>query len=198
MRPGQVHPTARSLGSHRALPVQLNFGLQLLSTVSGTKMARHSCPFCFGKRVAIVRARLHSLRKNSLPTPMRPGQVHPTARSLGSHRALPVQLNFGLQLLSTVSGTKMARHSCPFCFGKRVAIVRARLHSLRKNSLPTPMRPGQVHPTARSLGSHRALPVQLNSGLQLHSTVSETKMALLRSPSLRQIGGNAGRTFTVR
>ena len=154
----------------------------------------------FAENQRLCQAQRHRSRKNPPPPPhpRPPGQVHPTARSLGSHRVLPVQLNSGLQLPSTVSGTKMARHSCPFCFGNRVAIVRARLHSLRKNSLPTPMRPGQVHPTARSLSSHRALPVQLNSGLQLHSTVSETKMALLRSPSLRQIGGNAGRIFTVR
>jgi hypothetical protein len=60
----QVHPTARSLSSHRVLPVQLNAKLQLLSTVSDAKTALHprvlslmpkacaAAPLLFGKRAA--------------------------------------------------------------------------------------------------------------------------------------------------
>jgi hypothetical protein len=48
---------------------------------------------------------------------------------------------------------------------------------------------GQVHPTARSVSSWRALPIQLDSELQLLSTVCGTKTALLRTPSLWQPGG---------
>jgi YVTN family beta-propeller protein len=54
--------------------------------------------------------------------------------------------------------------------------VFAQLNSFRKKA---PAAAGQVHPTARSLGSLRAPPVHIVSGLPLLSTVSETKTALL-------------------
>jgi hypothetical protein len=41
--------------------------------------------------------------------------------------------------------------------------------------------PGQVHPTARSIASHRALRIQLNAGLQLLGTVSEPKRNNIRT-----------------
>ncbi len=44
--------------------------------------------------------------KKQPPPAAAPGQVHPTASSLASHRVLPAQLNAGLQLLSTFSGPK--------------------------------------------------------------------------------------------
>jgi hypothetical protein len=66
MRTGQVHPTARSLGSHRALPVQLNSGLQLLSTVSGTKMALFSTPSLLRTLAATAAARSFTRRKSGL------------------------------------------------------------------------------------------------------------------------------------
>jgi len=43
---GQVHPIARSVSSHPVLSLQLNTGLQLLSTVSRTKTELLPCPLC--------------------------------------------------------------------------------------------------------------------------------------------------------
>ena len=61
--------------------------------------------------------------------------------------------------------------------------------SARQLAPPPPNALGQVHPTARSVSSWRALPIQLDSELQLLSTVCGTKTALLRTPSLWQPGG---------
>jgi hypothetical protein len=48
---------------------------------------------------------------HSIPPAAALSQVHPIARSLSSHRALPAQLNAGLQPLSTPSGPKRHRRT---------------------------------------------------------------------------------------
>jgi hypothetical protein len=60
--PGQVHPTARSIASHRALRIQMNAGLQLLGTVSEPKRNNHPHPLPFAQPATSARARLSQSR----------------------------------------------------------------------------------------------------------------------------------------
>jgi hypothetical protein len=50
----------------------------------------------------VSRAGAHSMVTGWPETPAAPGEVHPTASSLSSNRALPLPLNSAHQLLSTV------------------------------------------------------------------------------------------------
>jgi len=65
------------------------------------------------------------------------------------------------------------------------ALLKRHTFTARGKKHPSPRpHPGQVHPIARSLASHRVLPAQLNAGLQLPGNSLWTKTALPGAPGL--------------
>src|SRR5580658_2586913 len=82
---GQVHPTASSLASHSALPLQHNSGLPPRSTVSETKAAHHPCPASPGHLIS-------SHNESVLCDPEfrnATGQVHPARSSIPNFSSRP-------------------------------------------------------------------------------------------------------------
>ena len=118
-----------------------------------------------------IRTQLHSLRRKSAPrnphlaatpgTATRP--AHPDIRPLHPHLDPPRAPAPGRYTRTPRPPRAPGRYTRP-------------AHPAPRRYTPHPAAtPGQVHPTARSIASHRALRIQLNAGLQLLGTVSEPK-----------------------
>jgi hypothetical protein len=183
---GQVHPTARThLRARHRRAAKVNCSHQNANLIL---VRSRLCN----------RARFHSSRKKAPNScrekapagscqfaekaPAGSGQVHPTARSLSSHRVLFVQLNSELQLLSTVSEPKTGRHPCPAPTWQTGPGLQGSTSSHSENDQtalqhagknPGYTRPGSPH--SKKLRLTPCAVVQLNSELRLLSTVSEPK-----------------------
>jgi hypothetical protein len=182
-RPGSPHSKQRKLTPCAALP--LNSAHQLLSTVQEPKR-NTLAPL---RRTGDKRQGATSQPAGKYRPPAAPGQVHPTASSVSSTACAALPLNSAHQLLSTARKPKRnytpgwpgsrfldpgLRVSATLLFCMRHDMGTA-LNSYSLRNPKTTAAPGQVHPTASSVSSHRALPLPLNSAHQLLSTVQEPK-----------------------
>ena len=143
-------------------------------------------PWCWGRGNRAQRAAfscvsghdLQSFRQRSTA----PRQGSPHSKKLNLKLCAFVELNSGPQLLSTVSETKTGRHRCPAppwqtgprlqgSTSSRAENDQTTLQLTEKSPRSTP--PGSPH--SKKLSLKPCAVVELNSGPQLLSTVSETK-----------------------
>jgi hypothetical protein len=150
-------------------------------------------PWCWGRGNRAQRAAfscvsghdLQSFRQRSIA----PRQGSPHSKKLNLTPRAVVQLNSGPQLLSTVSETKTGRHRCPAppwqtgprlqgTTSNRAESDQTALQLAEKSPRSTP--PGSPH--SKKLSLKPCAVVELNSGPQLLSTVSEPKRDAARAP----------------
>jgi len=194
--PRQGSPHSKKLNLKLCAFVELNSGPQLLSTVSETKTGRHRCPAppwqtgprlqgSTSSRAENDQTTLQLTEKSPRSTP--PGSPH--SKKLSLKPCAVVELNSGPQLLSTVSETKTGPHPCPAPPWQTGFRLQGSTSSRAENDQtvlqlaeksPRPTRQGSPHSKKLNL-TPRAV-VQLNSGPQLLSTVSETKTDPTRAP----------------
>jgi hypothetical protein len=187
--PRQGSPHSKKLNLKLCAFVELNSGPQLLSTVSETKTGRHPCsapPLQTGPRLQGSTSSRAENDQTTLqlaeksPRSAPPGSPH--SKKLSLKPCAVVELNSGPQLLSTVSETKTGPHPCPAPPWQTGFRLQGSTSSRAENDQtvlqlaeksPRPTRQGSPHSKKLNL-TPRAV-VQLNSGPQLLSTVSETK-----------------------
>jgi hypothetical protein len=187
--PRQGSPHSKKLNLTPRAVVQLNSGPQLLSTVSETKTGRHRCPAppwqtgprlqgTTSNRAESDQTALQLAEKSPRSTP--PGSPH--SKKLSLKPCAVVELNSGPQLLSTVSETKTGPHPCPAPPLQTGFRLQGSTSSRAENDQTvlqlaekSPRSTRQGSPHSKKLNLTPRAVVQLNSGPQLLSTVSETK-----------------------
>jgi hypothetical protein len=194
--PRQGSPHSKKLNLTPRAVVQLNSGPQLLSTVSETKTGRHRCPappWQTGPRLQGTTSNRAESDQTALqlaetsPRSTPPGSPH--SKKLSLKRCAVVELNSGPQLLSTVSETKTGPHPCPAPPWQTGFRLQGSTSSRAENDQTvlqlaekSPRSTRQGSPHSKKLNLTPRAVVQLNSGPQLLSTVSEPKRDAARAP----------------